>query len=321
MSRVCIGIDLGGTFIKFALLDESMSLAGALQLPTPASAGPDGVIETMISGATELLDREGISSGDVVGVGIGSPGPLDLDAGVVIGTPNMSDFVNVPLRDRVGDGLGIQTVLENDANAAALGEYLCGSGKGADMMVMLTLGTGVGGGIVIAGNLTRGAHGIGAEPGHLIVEPDGEQCPCGQRGCLERYASASAVARYARQLIEQENRKSILTEVLTRKGDLDAADVNEARRAGDALAAEAWDRAISYLAVGCVSITRLLDPDLIVLGGGMAKAGDDLTEPLRRHFTRLHWTIDTQKTVLALASLGNDAGVIGAAGNAWKQFG
>ncbi len=321
MSKVCIGIDLGGTFIKFALLDENMSVTGALQLPTPAEAGPDGVIESMISGATELLDHEGISAGDVTGVGIGSPGPLDLAAGVVIGMPNIPGFVNIPLRDRVGDGLGIRTVLENDANVAALGEYLCGSGKDTDVMVMLTLGTGIGGGIVIAGDLIRGAHGIGAELGHMIVEPDGEQCPCGLRGCLERYASASAVARYARKLIEQEGRKSILTEVLGRKGGIDAADVNEARHAGDDLAAKVWDRAISYLAVGCVNITRLLDPDLIVLGGGMAKAGDDLTEPLRRHFSRLHWTIDTQKTALTLASLGNDAGVIGAAGAAWKQFG
>ena len=186
---------------------------------------------------------------------------------------------------------------------------------------MLTLGTGVGGGIVIAGQLARGAHGIGAEPGHMIVEPDGEPCPCGQRGCLERYASASALARYARRLIEQDGRKSSLVDLLGRKGDLDAADINNARRAGDDLAAEVWDRAIRYLALGCVSITRLIDPDLIVLGGGMAKAGDDLTEPLRRHFSRLHWTIDTQKTSLVLASLGNDAGVVGAAGAAWKQCG
>ncbi len=321
MAKVCIGIDLGGTFIKFALLDEEMSMRGSAQVPTPADAGPDSVIETMVSGAAELLDREGISAGNVVGVGIGSPGPLDLDAGVVIGMPNISGFVNIPLRDRIGDGLGIPAVLENDASVAALGEYLCGSGKGMDVMVMLTLGTGIGGGMVIAGRLARGAHGIGAEAGHMIVEPDGEPCPCGQRGCLERYASASALARYARRLIEQDRRKSSLADLLGRKGDLDAVDVNEARRAGDALAAEVWDRSIRYLAVGCVSIARLLDPDLIVLGGGLAKAGDDLLGPLRRHFSRLNWTIDEQKTALALASLGNDAGVVGAAGAAWKRFG
>ena len=321
MAKVCVGIDLGGTFIKYALLDKNMSVRGAFQLPTPAASGPDSVIKTMVSGATELLDREGISVGDVVGVGIGSPGPLDLAAGVVIGMPNISGFVNIRLRDRIRDGLGIQTVLENDANVAALGEYLCGSGKGTDVMVMLTLGTGVGGGIIIAGQMIRGAHGIGAETGHMIIESEGRPCPCGQRGCLEQYASASALARYARRLIEQDRRKSSLTDLLTEKGDLDAADVNKARRAGDALAAEVWDRSIRYLAVGCVSIARLLDPDLIVLGGGLAKAGDDLLEPVRRHFSRLNWTIDKQKTALVLASLGNDAGVIGAAGAAWKQFG
>lgn len=321
MAKVCVGIDLGGTFIKYALLDEKMSVVGSLQLPTPADAGPDGVIETMVSGAAELLAREGISAGDVVGTGIGSPGPLDLAAGVVIGMPNIAGFVNIRLRDRIRDGLGVQAVLENDANVAALGEYLCGAGQGTDVMVLLTLGTGVGGGIVIAGQLTRGAHGIGAEAGHMIVESAGQLCPCGQRGCLEQYASASAMARYARRLIEQERCASSLAGLLAEKGDFDAADVHAARRAGDALAEKVWDRTVRYLAVGCVSITRLLDPDLIVLGGGLAKAGDDLLGPLRRHFSRLNWTIDKQKTSLALASLGNDAGVIGAAGAAWKQFG
>ncbi|MDY7010683.1 MAG: ROK family glucokinase [Planctomycetota bacterium] len=321
MAKVCVGIDLGGTFIKYALLDENMSVIGSLQLPTPADAGPDSVIETMVSGATELLAREGILTGDVVGAGIGSPGPLDLAAGVVIGMPNIPGFVNIRLRDRIGDGLGVQAVLENDANVAALGEYLCGSGKGTGVMVMLTLGTGIGGGIVIAGQLIRGAHGIGAEAGHMIIESDGQPCPCGQRGCLEQYASASAMARYARRLIEQEQRKSSLSDLLAQKGDIDASDINKARRAGDALAEEVWDRTVRYLAVGCVSITRLIDPDLIVLGGGLAKAGDDLLEPLRRHFSRLNWTIDEQKTSLILASLGNDAGVIGAAGTAWKHFG
>ncbi len=321
MTGVCIGIDLGGTFIKFALLDEGMSVRGKFQSPTPAEAGPDGVVEAMISGAKKLLDREGLSGGEVVGVGIGSPGPLDLDAGVVIGIPNIPGFVNIPLRRLVSEGLGAPAVLENDANAAALGEYLCGSGEGTSVMVMLTLGTGIGSGIVIDGRLVRGAHGIGAEVGHTIVEPEGEPCPCGQRGCLERYTSASALGRYARRLIEQDRRDSSLADVLRSKGNLDAADVNEARKAGDDLAAEVWDRAVGYLAVGCVNLARLLDPDLIVFGGGMAKAGGDLMEPLTEQFKRLHWSIAEPKTTLALASLGNDAGLIGAAGAAWKQFG
>ena len=320
MSEVCIGIDLGGTFIKFALLDEALALKGAHQSPTPVSAGADGVIEAMVAGARELLQRENVAAGSAVGVGIGSPGPLDAEAGVVIGMPNIPGFENVPLRDRLAEGLSLPAVLENDANAAALGEFLLGSGRGTSVMAMLTLGTGLGSGIVIDGKLLHGAHGIGAELGHIIVEPGGEQCGCGQRGCLERYASATYLARYARRLIEQNRRESSLAEVLRQTSRLDARDVEHACRDGDPLAREVWDRAVKYLAVGCVNLCRILDPDVIVLGGGLAKAGDRLLEPLSDHFRRLHWEISPPKTRLTLAELGNDAGVIGAAGAAWEKF-
>ncbi len=321
MAGSCVGIDLGGTFIKCALLDETMAIKGRLQAPTPVDDGPDAVIEAAAAGAEQLLRQEGLSRGDVVGVGIGSPGPLDLDAGVVIGMPNIPGFEKIPLRDRLAERLGVGVVLENDANAAALGEYLVGSGKGARLMVLLTLGTGIGSGIVIDGRLLHGAHGIGAELGHTIVDPDGEQCGCGQRGCLERYASATYLAQYARRLVEDEGRQSCLEQVISKKGDIDAVDVNDARRAGDELAEAVWDRAVRFLAIGCVNVCRILDPDRIVLGGGMAKAGEDLMGPLRRHFRKQHWQLSEPKTALALAELGNDAGVIGAAGAAWERFG
>ena len=320
MSEVCIGIDLGGTFIKFALLYEGLSRKGAHQSPTPASEGPEGVIAAMIAGARQLLEQESVTPGSVVGVGIGSPGPLDAEAGIVIGMPNIPGFDNVPLRDRVGEGLSLPAVLENDANAAALGEFLLGSGRGTSIMALLTLGTGLGSGIVIDGKLLHGAHGIGAELGHIIVVPGGEQCGCGQRGCLERYASATYLAQYARRLIEQDRRESSLAEVLATTGRLDAKDVQQAAGKGDKLAREVWDRAVEYLAVGCVNLCRVLDPDVIVLGGGMAKAGKSLLEPLGRHFRRLHWEISPPRTALVLGDLGNDAGVIGAAGAAWENF-
>ncbi len=321
MARFCVGIDLGGTFIKCALLDEAMSIRGELSSPTPAEKGPEAVIEAMASGAERLIRQQGLSPQQIAGVGIGSPGPLDLDAGVVIGTPNFANFENVPIRDRLSERLGLPAVLENDANAAALGEYLAGSGAGTRIMVLLTLGTGVGSGIVMDGRVLHGAHGVGGEAGHLIVDPGGEKCGCGQRGCLERYASATYLAGYARRLIERDGRESALAEVLREKGELDGADVNAACRAGDALAAEVWDRAVRFLAIGCVDLCRLFDPDRIVLGGGMAKAGDDLMAPLRRHFLKEHWTLAEPKTALALARLGNRAGVIGAAGTAWESFG
>ena len=321
MADVCIGIDLGGTFIKCALLDEALSIKAECRAPTPADRGPDGVIETMARQAEQLIRQEGLSPQSVGGVGIGSPGPLDLANGVVIGTPNIPGFAQVPLRDRLAELLALPVVLENDANAAAMGEFLVGGGRDANTMVLLTLGTGIGSGIVIDGKLLHGAHGIGGESGHIIVEPGGEKCGCGQRGCLERYASATYLAQYARRLIEKEGRQSRLADILRDSGDIDARDVEQARGAGDELAEEVWDRAVYFLAIGCVSLCRVLDPDRIVLGGGMAKAGAALMDPLRRHFRREHWALTEPRTALALAQLGNNAGVIGAAAIAWQTFG
>jgi glucokinase len=149
MGKQCIGIDLGGTFTKFALLDEAQQLHGLFQLPTPGDRGAAGVIEQILIGARRLMETHGLSTSDVVAVGLGSPGPLDLDEGVILGMPNVDDMVNVPIREAVFEGLGIRTQLENDANAAAYGEYLCGRGSGKLDLVMLTLGTGLGSGIII----------------------------------------------------------------------------------------------------------------------------------------------------------------------------
>jgi glucokinase len=320
MAKACIGIDLGGTFIKFALLDEQLSIQAQLQAPTPADGGPDAVIEAMAAGAKQLLEQQGMSTDQVLGVGIGSPGPLDLENGIVIGTPNIPGFQNLPIRDRLSQALELPAELENDANAAALGEFLLGRGKHVQNMVLLTLGTGIGSGIVVEGRLIHGAHGIGAECGHMIVQPGGELCGCGQRGCLERYASATYLAQHARRLVEVDHRPSSLAEVLRKNGDIDARDIQAARRAGDPLAEEVWDRATLYLAIGCVSLCRVFDPDLIVLSGGLTNAGSDLTQPLMQHFRRQHWTLAEPRTDIVLSALGNDVGVIGAACVALQKF-
>ena len=320
MARWCIGIDLGGTFIKFGLLDESLRPGGTLRLPTPAGEGAAAVLRQMIAGAGQLMSQEKLAARDVAGVGIGAPGPLRISEGVVLAMPNIPGMENVPMRDRVGEALGLPAVLENDANAAAYGEYICGAGKGAGDMVLLTLGTGVGSGIVIDGKVLHGAHEIGAELGHMIVVPDGEECGCGQRGCLERYCSATYIAQRAARLVEKEGRKSSLTRALKEKGAISSKDVEDAHKAGDKLAEEVWDQAACCLALGCVNICRTLDPERIVLAGGMAKAGDELMGPLMKHFRRLHWRLTEPRTTISLSRLGNDAGFIGAAGVAWQAI-
>jgi glucokinase len=321
MSTSCVGIDLGGTFIKFVLVDEERGPSESMQLPTPLDRGPAGVVEQMAAGSRQLMAAHGLSDEDIVGVGIGSPGPINIAKGLVLATPNLPGLDNCPLRDLVSEALGFPAVLENDANAAAYGEYIAGAGKGTGDMVMLTLGTGVGGGVVIDGKLLHGRHDAGAELGHIILVPDGEPCGCGQRGCLEQYASATFLARRTTRRIREEGAASSLEKVLEAKGEIDARDINEARRAGDKLAGEMWDEAIRYLAQGCVDLCRIFDPDRIVLAGGMTKAGDDLMGPLRKHFAELDWTLMATPTEIAIASLGNDAGSIGAAGVAWQAFG
>ena len=320
MAKYCVGIDLGGTFIKSALFDHAMKKLAERTSPTPSTAGPEGVVEVMAVDAAELIRSTGLDRGQVIGAGIGSPGPLDLQRGLVIAMPNIPGFDDFPIRDRLAQRLGIPAVLENDANAAALGEFLAGGGRHVSDKVLLTLGTGVGSGIVINKRLLHGAHGIGAELGHMVVEPEGEPCGCGQRGCLERYASATYMSQYAQRLIEA-GRPSSLDEPLRRNGLLHGADICIHCRAGDAVAQEAWSRAVKYLAIGCVNICRILDPDRIVFGGGMAKAGADLLSPLGAAFAALHWSLTPPRTALVLAELGNEAGVIGAAGVAWEKFG
>ena len=222
MGKVCIGIDLGGTFIKLAAMDEDQKTFGFEQVPTPPAGGL-AVAEAMVQGAQAVLRNAGIRPEDVAGVGIGSPGPLHRDKGVIVASPNIKGFENFPLRDMVAGGLNLPTVLENDANAAAYGEFLCGAGREVNSLVLLTLGTGVGGGIVINGKVWHGEHDFAAEIGHMIVRPDGLPCGCGQHGCLEQYASAAFLARRAVQAIHA-GRPSALADTLESKGSLDAAE-------------------------------------------------------------------------------------------------
>ena len=316
----CIGIDLGGTFIKFVALDEQMTPGEVLQLPTP-DGGPDSVVEQMAAGAEALICDGGIDRERIRAVGIGSPGPISISSGTIISLPNIPGLDGCPIRDLVSRRLGLPAVLENDANAAAYGEYVCGAGKEARDMVMLTLGTGLGSGIIIDGRVLHGSHEIGAEIGHMIVQPDGEQCGCGQRGCLERYSSATYMAEYATRLIREQGRKSSLSGKLADGGSIDAADISAARAADDELATEVWARTVGYLAIGCVNICRIFDPDEIVLAGGLINAGEALMSPLVAEIDRLNWDLVERKTSVVLASLGSDAGAIGAAGVARSDGG
>ncbi len=319
MSKFCVGIDLGGTYIKLGLLDRKHRLGGLFQVETPGRQGAEAVIRRIVDSVQSLLEEQGVTRNQVGGIGIGSPGPLSISEGVIHAMPNIEGMQGCPIRDRISAGTMLPAVLENDANAAALGEAVCGAGRDVDSMILLTLGTGVGSGIILNGQILHGDNEIGGEVGHMLVDPDGERCNCGQYGCFERYCSARFLAEYARRIIENRAANGPLARRLSSRGRIDARDVNETRKEGDPVAEEAWRRATRYLAIGCINLCRIFDPSLIVLGGGLAKAGDDLLGPVRQHFADLHWALTKPRTRIVLATMGNEAGVIGAAAAAWRQ--
>ncbi len=322
MSEYYIGVDLGGTYTKTGILrvqDGSTEVYGFTEAPTPTDSR-DALIDSIVEAVRRMLKDHDLPTSACSGLGIGAPGPLNRARGVILHLPNIPGMSNLPLRDRIGDALGIPAVLENDANAAAMGEYLFGAGRDVQSMIMLTLGTGVGGGIIVDGQILHGAHDIAGEVGHIIVQPGGRLCNCGQHGCLEQYASATFLAKHAEDEVKA-GRKSLLAKTLAKKGSIDAADVNEARKGGDALATEAWDTAVYHLAIGCVTLERMLDCELIVLAGGLVNAGADLLGPLQAYYRELDWKLSDQMSPLAIATLGSRAGVHGAAGVAWQTFG
>ncbi len=310
-----IGLDLGGTNIKAGLVDETGQVVVETSSPTQASDGPEAVVGRMLELAEQVATEGGGDLTQIKAIGIGSPGPIDAEAGIVLSAPNMPGWENFPLRDRLQEATGRPCFLENDANAAAFGEFCFGAGKDPSIrhLIMLTLGTGVGGGIIIDGKIVHGGYGLAAEAGHLIVAAHGRLCACGQRGCLEAYASAGAVARRGIEAV-QAGERTLLSEMYTKQGErLTAKDVFTAADRGDRLAANIVAEATTYLGIACVSLCRLLDPQMIVFAGGLILAGDHLFDGIRNGFTEHDWTILQSKVDIVPAQLGNTAGIIGAA--------
>lgn len=317
-----LGLDLGGTNIKAGIIDANFHLIAHTSVPTEAGKGPDAVIENMAAAARSVAARANIDMGEIAGIGIGAPGPLDLVKGIVLAAPNLPGWKNVPLRDRIQKLTGRPAILENDANAAAFGEFCAGAAAGDEIrdMVMLTLGTGVGSGIVVNGKLVHGAFNLAGEAGHMIVNPEGERDGCGTHGCLEIYGSASHTARRATEAVAGGAKSSLSALLKAGPGKITAKDVFQAAEQGDALANQIIDETAKYLGIACVNFCRILDPRMIVFAGGMTLAGDFLFDRIRAAFKRHSWTIVADRVEIVPATLGNDAGVIGAAAVAWDAY-
>ncbi len=321
-----LGLDLGGTNVKAGVTDGQGKLLTHVSIPTAdatikgrASLAPKIVIRRMVDAGRQAIAKAGLQLSDIAATGVASPGQASLAKGVVLRSANLPLWENVRIRAAVSRGLNLPAILENDANAAAYGEWWVGAGKSRriDHLFMFTLGTGVGGGIIHEGKVVHGASDFAAEIGHTIVVPDGDPCGCGQRGCLETYCSASYTGKRAsRQLAgsTKVRKQSTLGPIFAQTGAVTAADVAHHAEAGDAFALTIWNQTCRLLAIACINVCHFIDPQMIVLAGGMSQAGAFLLQTVDRHFRENWWKMTPPTSTIALARLGNDAGVIGAAG-------
>ncbi len=312
MSGIFVGIDLGGTNIKIGLFDSELKLVCKTSVATEADMGPDVVIDNMVQTVEKLVVDEGFALSDIIAIGIGTPGPAKYSEGIIIRSTNMPKFKNVPICKMLNEKLGTPVVFDNDANVACWGEYAVGAGKGVKDIVFFTLGTGIGGGIISNGELVHGCAENAAELGHTIIYPDGRKCNCGQRGCVEAYASADSTARRAREAVEA-GAESSLKEVLDEKSTITSKDVYEHLAADDNLAKEITDGTAKALAITCINMLHTTEPKRIVFAGGMIAAGNVLLDRIRDYFDEHIWSIKKESVEIVFATLGEDAGIIGAA--------
>ncbi len=305
--ELVIGLDLGGTNIKGILLDNCGNIYAKTDVATQAKDGPEAVVRRMTGMVSDLEEAAKKAGSKAIGIGVGIPGLPDQQSGLVVFAPNLG-WKNVPILKLLTATVTLPVFLENDANVAALGEQWLGAGRGSANMVMITIGTGIGGGLILNGTLFNGASGSAGEIGHTVINPEGPLCSCGRRGCMETYTSATAMIRMAQEAIKQGNKTCLAS-----KDKIEALDIVVAARDGDKIAAGIVNSAAYYLGVGAANIINLLSPDTIVIGGGVSGAGDILFKPLERSIRQ--WSLEAAYEAVKVvpAQLGNTAGCVGAA--------
>lgn len=308
-----IGIDLGGTNIKVGLVDENCNIVAKASAKTNLPRPADEICASIVEAVWKVLNEAKVTIGEVNSIGIGTPGVANRNSGVVLYSCNLG-FKNTDLRTLIKKRLDKPIYVENDANAAAFGEVLAGAGKGCKNVVVVTLGTGVGGGIIIDGKIYTGFNFCGAELGHTVIEFNGRPCSCGRKGCFEAYSSATALINMTKESMEA-HKDSKMWEIAG--GSLDNVDGKTAfdgMRADDAAAKDLIKMYIDYLGCGLTNIVNTFQPEMLLIGGGICKEGENLTKPLYEYINRESYCIDADKvTKLDVCKLGNDAGIIGAA--------
>jgi glucokinase len=306
-----IGIDIGGTAIKIAVVWSDGRVVESRQIPTDADAGPEAASGRILACVETLRREHELESREMRALGIDSAGIVDGANNLVLDAPNLRRWERYPLAERLGTALGLPAFLENDVNAMAYGEWQCGAGRGTRDLLCLTLGTGVGGGLVLDGKLYRGARGAAGEIGHMSIEADGPRCACGNWGCLERYVGAQFIVARAVEMLGGDARPSSLRSVAA--DTLSPRIISEAAAGGDVVAIDVLDVTGRWLGVALANLVNLLNPERIVVGGGVARAGDLLLGSARRTLRERAMNVPAQTAEVVTAALGNDAAVVGAA--------
>lgn len=308
-----IGVDLGGTTVKVGLLDEAYNIIEKVAAPTGNERSSEEILKDMAMLCKEVMVKHGLTEKDVHSIGIGCPGIASPKDGIIQFSSNLN-FDQVNVRTEIQKYIDIDVYVDNDANCAALGEVICGAAKGHDDVIVVTLGTGVGGGIILGGKVNGGAFFGAGEVGHHIIELDGHPCGCGRRGCWEQYASATALIRDAKEAAIQNPGTKMIT--LAEGNAIEAINakvVFDAAQAGDTVAQEVLDTYFKYIAHGITNLVNILQPGMIVLGGGMSAQKENLTVPVTKYVQeQMYGGLKLQSKIEA-AILGNDAGIIGAA--------
>ena len=314
-----LAIDLGGTKVLTAIISNQGQVMAKERCLTLADEGPEAVINRILSAIDHLLSQRKINLSQLDSISIAAAGAMDFEKGLITLSPHLPRWHDVPLRDIVKEKYKVNTFLINEASAAALGEHYFGAGRGINNLILLTVGTGIGGGIIINGKLYSGASGSAGEIGHMTIDDNGPRCSCGNTGCLETLVSGTAVTKEAIKRIRQGERSSIAEIVGGKVENITAEKVSLAAQDGDSLALEVILKAATYLGVGLVNLVNIFNPEMIIIGGGMAKMGDLLLNPARQVVRERAFQLPAQAVRIVSAQLGDDAGVLGAAVFAWQQ--
>jgi glucokinase len=321
VGKRAIGIDLGGTDIKAGVVDDQGKILCKISIPTQVAEGRTAIIRNVASAANLARRKGGFAWRQISAIGLGAPGVVEYPSGIVRHNPNLQCLLGQELLQPVMDELdvvGMSMTLDNDANMAAYAEAWIGVGKGRDTLALMTLGTGIGGGLILNGDIWRGAWGAGAELGHHVLFPDGVKCGCGSHGCLEMYGSATALVRRFLETVASGKRSPLATRA--RKGaEVGARDIDKAAKSGDKLCRNLIEETGRFLGIGAANMFNILNVEMVVFAGGMTASGKMLLDAIRAEAKKRTIPVAMKGAKILFSKLGNDAGLIGAAGYALKQ--